>query len=143
MCLQGVKRDFCKLILKKPAEAQIAKPSGGEEFAASNILGYGYEMLAECARVVPVLTGQNVGVARRTSGLYLMTPDHMPIIGFDANRPGLLHATAMCGHGIMMSAGVGQCVAELIKHGAIRSLPEPERVAPNRSFCGGWDSTTI
>jgi sarcosine oxidase subunit beta len=42
-----------------------------------------------------------------------MTPDGSPIVGRNREVEGLLHATGMCGQGLMLGTGVGELVARL------------------------------
>lgn len=91
-----------------------------------------------CRRMVgllPRLAGLRV---RRTwRGLYPMTPDGSPIVGWSREVEGLLHATGMCGQGLMLGTGVGEIVARLIA-----GTPEPDdavilkEFSPYREFKG-------
>jgi sarcosine oxidase subunit beta len=91
-----------------------------------------------CRRMVgllPRLTGLRV---RRTwRGLYPMTPDGSPIVGWSREVEGLLHATGMCGQGLMLGTGVGEIVARLVA-----GTPEPDdavilkEFSPYREFKG-------
>jgi sarcosine oxidase subunit beta len=55
------------------------------------------------------------------SGLYEMTPDHHPIVGFTPVH-GLLVAAGFSGHGFMLSPAVGRAMAELIIYGYYRTI---------------------
>jgi sarcosine oxidase, subunit beta len=67
-----------------------------------------------CARLVHLLPRlKNLRVRRTWRGLYPMTPDGSPIVGWNRELPGLLHATGMCGQGLMLGTGVGELVARL------------------------------
>lgn len=121
---------------------------GDPFFNRTNVDGYGARMQRECAKFLPRLGEAGVGIRHQSCGLYEMTPDHMPIIGFDpdhasAGRPRFLHCAGFNGHGIMMSGGAAVAVTELITFGKIRSIPNPERLAVERDYSGHWDSTTI
>jgi sarcosine oxidase subunit beta len=63
-------------------------------------------------RLLPRL--KNLRVRRMWRGLYPMTPDGSPLVGWNAQVQGLLHAAGMCGQGFMLGPGVGQVVARLI-----------------------------
>jgi sarcosine oxidase subunit beta len=68
-----------------------------------------------CARLVHLLPRlKNLRVRRTWRGLYPMTPDGSPIVGWDRDVPGLVHATGMCGQGLMLGTGVGELVARLV-----------------------------
>jgi sarcosine oxidase, subunit beta len=57
---------------------------------------------------------KNIRVRRMWRGLYPMTPDGSPLVGWNREVAGLLHATGMCGQGFMLGPGVGEVVARLI-----------------------------
>jgi sarcosine oxidase subunit beta len=68
-----------------------------------------------CARVVNLLPRlKNLRVRRSWRGLYPMTPDGSPLIGWNRDVEGLLHATGMCGQGLMLAPGVSEVVARMI-----------------------------
>ena len=50
-------------------------------------------------------------------GFYDVTPDHQPIIGEVAGRPGLWLAVGFSGHGFMLAPAIGRRVAEAVVHG--------------------------
>ena len=67
-----------------------------------------------CSRLVYLLPRlKNLRVRRTWRGLYPMTPDGSPIVGWNRDVAGLLHATGMCGQGLMLGTGVGELVARL------------------------------
>jgi sarcosine oxidase subunit beta len=43
-----------------------------------------------------------------------MTPDGSPVVGWDRQVPGLVHATGMCGQGLMLGTGVGEIDARMV-----------------------------
>ncbi len=57
---------------------------------------------------------KNLRVRRIWRGLYPMTPDGSPIVGRNRQVNGLLHATGMCGQGLMLGPGAGELVARVI-----------------------------
>ena len=68
-----------------------------------------------CARIVRLLPRlKNLRVRRTWRGLYPMTPDGSPIAGWNRQVNGLLHATGMCGQGLMLGPGTGELVARMI-----------------------------
>jgi sarcosine oxidase subunit beta len=68
------------------------------------------------ARMVNLLPRlKNLRVRRVWRGLYPMSPDGSPLVGWDREVEGLIHATGMCGQGFMLGPGVGQVVARLIR----------------------------
>jgi len=68
-----------------------------------------------CARIVHLLPRlKNLRVRRTWRGLYPMTPDGAPFVGYTKQVQGLLHATGMCGQGLMLGPAIGEVVARLI-----------------------------
>lgn len=91
-----------------------------------------------CARIVRLLPRlKNLRVRRTWRGLYPMTPDGSPIVGWNRQVNGLLHATGMCGQGLMLGPGTGELVARMI---ADQSMDEDQIVlkafSPYRRFAG-------
>ena len=53
---------------------------------------------------------------RRTwRGLYPMTPDGSPIVGWSRDLEGYALAVGMCGQGFMLGPGVGALVSRLVR----------------------------
>ncbi len=48
------------------------------------------------------------------AGHYEVTPDHLPLIGWDPSLPGLLHAAGFSGHGVQHAPATGAAVASLV-----------------------------
>jgi sarcosine oxidase subunit beta len=90
------------------------------------------------ARMVGLLPRlKNLRVRRVWRGLYPMSPDGYPLVGWDNQVEGLVHATGMCGQGFMLGPGVGEVVARLI---AKKTTKEDEIIlkgfSPYRAFGG-------
>ena len=51
------------------------------------------------------------------AGLYEMTPDHNPVLGFHPALDGMIFANGFSGHGLMMSPATGKIVSELVRLG--------------------------
>lgn len=85
--------------------------------------------------VMPKL--QNIRVRRTWRGLYPMTPDGAPIIGWCKEVDGLINAVGMCGQGFMLGPGVGELLARMV---ANRLSVEDQEVlailSPDRVFQG-------
>jgi sarcosine oxidase subunit beta len=64
-------------------------------------------------RLVPRL--QNIRVRRTWRGLYPMTPDGLPIVGWSEAAEWLLLAVGMCGQGFMLGPGVGGLLARMVQ----------------------------
>lgn len=68
-----------------------------------------------CSRMVQLLPClKNLRVRRVWRGLYPMTPDGSPIVGWSREVKGLLHATGMCGQGFMLGPAIGEIIARLV-----------------------------
>jgi sarcosine oxidase subunit beta len=63
--------------------------------------------------VMPKL--KNIRVRRTWRGLYPMTPDGFPIVGWSREVEGYLLAAGMCGQGFMLGPGVGELVTRLVE----------------------------
>ncbi len=83
--------------------------------------------------VMPKL--KNIRVRRTWRGLYPMTPDGFPIVGWSEEVAGYLLAVGMCGQGFMLGPGLGELLARLV-----RDDLEPEdheilaHLSPGRQF---------
>ena len=68
-----------------------------------------------CSRMVKLLPRlKNLRVRRIWRGLYPNTPDGSPIVGWNQDINGLLHAAGMCGQGYMLGPGIAEVVARLV-----------------------------
>ena len=68
-----------------------------------------------CARMVNLLPRlKNLRVRRTWRGLYPMTPDGSPLIGWNREVKGLFHATGMCGQGLMLAPGIAETAARTV-----------------------------
>lgn len=56
------------------------------------------------------------------AGTYEVTPDHLPIIGWNPDAKGWVDASGFSGHGVMQAPEVGKLVAEEIVDGEAHSL---------------------
>jgi sarcosine oxidase, subunit beta len=84
-------------------------------------------------RLLPRL--QHVRVRRTWRGVYPMTPDGSPLVGWSQRLTGLLHAAGMCGQGLMLGPGVGALITRMVRD----ELGEGDRDtlrawAPERAF---------
>jgi len=80
---------------------------------------------------------KNLRVRRTWRGLYPMTPDGFPIVGWSKEVEGFLLAVGMCGQGFMLGPGLGELLARMV-----RDALEPEdhevlaHLSPYRQFAG-------
>jgi sarcosine oxidase, subunit beta len=57
----------------------------------------------------------NVKVRRTWRGLYPMTPDGAPVLGWSKAVEGYVHAEGMCGQGYMLGPGVGAMLSRMVR----------------------------
>lgn len=57
---------------------------------------------------------KNLRVRRTWRGLYPMTPDGFPLVGWSREVEGYLLAVGMCGQGFMLGPGLGELIARMI-----------------------------
>ncbi len=86
--------------------------------------------------IVPKLA--NVRVRRTWRGLYPMTPDGSPLVGWSDEVEGYLMAIGMCGQGFMLGPGLGELLARMVTQS---ELSEEDRevleiLSPYRVFKG-------
>jgi len=67
---------------------------------------------------------RNLRVRRTWRGMYPMTPDGLPIVGYPETAKNFLQAVGMCGQGFMMGPGLGKVLAESIASGGNFSKPQ-------------------
>lgn len=77
----------------------------------------------------------NLRVRRTWRGLYPMTPDGAPLVGWSDQVEGYLMAVGMCGHGFMIGPGLGEVLDRVVRD----ALTNDDRLildglAPSRSF---------
>ena len=80
---------------------------------------------------------KNIRVRRTWRGLYPMTPDGSPLVGWSEEVPGYLMAIGMCGQGFMLGLGLGELLARMVTD----TLTEEDRetleiLSPKRQFQG-------
>lgn len=79
----------------------------------------------------------NLRVRRTWRGLYPMTPDGFPIIGWAREVENFLAAVGMCGQGFMLGPGVGELIVRML----LQETTEADReilevLSPYREFAG-------
>jgi sarcosine oxidase, subunit beta len=80
---------------------------------------------------------RNIRVRRTWRGLYPMTPDGSPLVGWVEEMPGFLLAAGMCGQGLMLGPAIG----ELLTHLVNAELTQADQdtlafLSPSRQFAG-------
>ncbi len=80
---------------------------------------------------------KNIRVRRTWRGLYPMTPDGFPIVGWTKEVEGYLLAVGMCGQGLMLGPGLAELLARMVKHTLTESDHEILQIlSPYRQFAG-------
>jgi sarcosine oxidase subunit beta len=105
--------------------------------------GYDMEETSEflpmvARRMVEVMPRlKNLRVRRTWRGLYPMTPDGFPLVGWSQEVKGYLLATGMCGQGFMLGPGLGELLARMAQ-GQISPSDEEilQILSPYRAFAG-------
>jgi len=71
--------------------------------------------MAKTLDLVPALRGAQV--IRSWTGIDGQMPDRIPVIGFSATTPNLVHAFGFSGHGFQLGPVIGEILAELVTQG--------------------------
>lgn len=87
-------------------------------------------------RIVDVMPRlKNIRVRRTWRGLYPMTPDGNPIVGWAPGLSGYLLAVGLCGQGFMLGPGMAELLVRLVKNQLTPSDQEILAIlSPMRSF---------
>ncbi|MCX6567987.1 MAG: FAD-binding oxidoreductase [Candidatus Aminicenantes bacterium] len=80
---------------------------------------------------------KNLRVRRTWRGLYPMTPDGFPVVGWTRDLEGYMLAVGMCGQGFMLGPGLGELMARMV----LGTTDEKDRqtlsyLSPYREFKG-------
>jgi sarcosine oxidase, subunit beta len=59
---------------------------------------------------------KNIRVRRTWRGLYPMTPDGFPLLGWSEVNPGYMIAAGMCGQGFMLGPSVGELITRMVSN---------------------------
>ncbi len=85
--------------------------------------------------LMPRLT--NIRVRRTWRGLYPMTPDGSPLVGWAREVAGYLMAIGMCGQGFMLGPGLGELLARMVAGNTTADDAETlDILSPYREFQG-------
>lgn len=91
-----------------------------------------------CQRMIGLMPRmRHIRVRRVWRGLYPMSPDGSPLVGWNGSVPGLMHATGMCGQGFMIGPGLGEVLARVLT-GRVTADDETimDSFAPDRDLAG-------
>ena len=80
---------------------------------------------------------KNLRVRRTWRGLYPMTPDGFPVVGWTRELEGYMLAVGMCGQGFMLGPGLGELITRMV----LGTTTEEDRetlsyLSPYREFKG-------
>ncbi len=79
----------------------------------------------------------NLRVRRTWRGLYPMTPDGSPLVGWSRDVRGYLAAVGMCGQGFMLGPGLGELVDRVVREDlAADDRDILQLLSPYRAFAG-------
>lgn len=79
---------------------------------------------------------RNLRIRRTWRGLYPMTPDGFPIVGFTKEIENLFLAVGMCGQGFMIGPGLGSIISEIIVDKSKKYDFITEQLSLYRNFSG-------
>jgi len=80
---------------------------------------------------------RNLRVRRTWRGLYPMTPDGSPIVGWIRELEGYMLAVGMCGQGFMLGPGVGELIGRMVRGATTADDRETlTYLSPYREFKG-------
>lgn len=90
-------------------------------------------------RILSLLPALEMVKVRRTwSGLYPMTPDGSPLLGWSQKVDNYFIAAGMCGQGFMLGPGIGKLIARVLAKDSTKTDETIlEQLSPYRSFTGG------
>ncbi len=80
----------------------------------------------------------NLRVRRTWRGLYPMTPDGSPLVGWAREVEGYLMAIGMCGQGFMLGPGLGELLARMVAQEELSAEDQEvlKVLSPYRAFAG-------
>ncbi|PKL09500.1 MAG: sulfurtransferase, partial [Spirochaetae bacterium HGW-Spirochaetae-7] len=79
---------------------------------------------------------RNLKVRRTWRGMYPMTPDGLPVVGYTREYSNLLLAVGMCGQGFMLGPGLGKLLAGAIADGPATCADIFDELSLYRKFEG-------
>ena len=78
---------------------------------------------------------KNIRVRRTWRGLYPMTPDGFPLLGWSEINPGYLIAAGMCGQGFMLGPSVGELITRMVTNSITNDDEDSlKQLTPYRAF---------
>lgn len=119
---------------------QPDQPAGDDPYHAEVDGGWVDAVTRRACERIPCLRDAAIDRAGCWAGLYEMSPDHHVLLGAAPEVPNLYLANGSSGHGVMHSPGIGLLLAEMMLHGAARSMDahalRPGRFAEGEPVAG-------
>jgi len=80
----------------------------------------------------------NIRIRHTWRGLYPMTPDGSPLVGWAREVEGYLIAVGMCGQGLMLGPGLGELLARMVTQEGLSKEDQEilDILSPYREFKG-------
>ena len=79
----------------------------------------------------------SIRVRRTWRGLYPITPDGTPLVGWIKEVTGYMLAVGMCGQGFMLGPGIGELISRMITNQlSQKDIEVIEYLSPYRQFAG-------
>jgi sarcosine oxidase subunit beta len=98
------------------------QPAGDDPYRAEVEDGWIERVFRRAGERLPCLRGAAIDRPGCWAGLYEMSPDHHVLLGASPEVPNFYLANGSSGHGVMHSPAIGQLLAEIMLHGAARSM---------------------
>jgi sarcosine oxidase subunit beta len=115
-------------------------PAGDDPFDATVQEEWVDDVLRRARERVPCLRDASIDRAGCWAGLYEMSPDHHVLLGPAPEVANFFLANGSSGHGVMHAPAIGPLLAEMIVHGAARSMDvhplRPGRFAEGEPVAG-------
>ncbi len=92
-----------------------------------------HRTVTELCRRAPIF--EDARVLRGWAGLYEVTPDDNPVLGYVSGIEGVVVASGFSGHGYMQGPAIGRCISELIVDGKATTV-DISAFAPDRFESG-------
>lgn len=103
-----------------------------EGFDCDNTSAFLPQVVRRMLNIYPAL--RHLRVRRTWRGLYPMTPDAFPLIGYNREVENNFLAIGMCGQGFMLGPGLGKIISDILMNSASSYRFILEQLSPYRNF---------
>lgn len=103
-----------------------------EGFDCDNTSTFLPQVVRRMLNIYPAL--RHLRVRRTWRGLYPMTPDAFPLIGYNREVENNFLAIGMCGQGFMLGPGLGKIISDILMNSASSYRFILEQLSPYRNF---------